>query len=562
MTNLNLSGTLLLAQRFYVLGRSGTVVLLPRLSAGGTRKLSELIESLMPQPTDDELLRAAAQARLAAIVESSDDAIVSKTLDGIVTSWNKGAQRIFGFTPEEAIGRPITIIIPPDRINEEPQILARIRAGERVDHFETVRRRKDGKLIDVSVTISPVRDGTGRIIGASKVARDVTEQKAIQRELQAAKEAADAANRAKDHFLSVLSHELRTPLTPVLAAISHIENDPNLPQSMLHEHIAMIRRNVETEARLVDDLLDLTRIIRGKVQLHFEVVDAHALLRMTLAMLQADADAKALSVTVTFAARAHHVWADPCRLQQVFFNVLTNAVKFTPAGGSVTVRTSNVEGACWRAEVSDTGIGIQPDVVPRLFLPFEQGQSEITRQYGGLGLGLSIVKSMMELHGGEVAATSGGRDKGSTFTLELKTIPADMMDRSATNAGTRDDLTDVGGGRRILLVEDHADTRNVLSRLLGSFGFVVLSAGTVREALNLADREKVDLLVSDIGLPDGSGVDLMRELKARQPIKGIALSGYGQEEDLRRSAEAGFLKHLTKPVNFNTLREVILKLAS
>jgi PAS domain S-box-containing protein len=515
----------------------------------------------MTRLSDDELLRAEAHARLAAIVESSDDAIVSKTLEGIITTWNKGAQRIFGYTPEEAVGRSIVMLIPPGREQEEQHILARLRAGERVDHFETVRRTKDGRLIDVSVTISPVRDANGRIIGASKVARDITEQRQIQRELRAAKDAADQANQAKDHFLSVLSHELRTPLTPVLAAISHIENDPNLPASVLHEHVAMIRRNVETEARLVDDLLDLTRIMRGKVRLHFEVVDAHASLRMALAMLQSDADAKGLSVTVACTAKSFHVWADPTRLQQVFLNLLSNAVKFTPAGGAITVRSVNVGDNGWRLEMSDTGVGIEPEVMPRLFLPFEQGPSEVIRQFGGLGLGLSIVKSMMEMHGGHVNVTSAGRGKGSTFTIELKTIRA-TTERAASPLDDVEDLSHLGGGRRILLVEDHADTRNVMSRLLGSFGFHVLTAGTVREALDLAEREKIELLVSDIGLPDGSGVELMRELRQRQPIKGIALSGFGQEDDVRRSAEAGFVKHLTKPVNFNTLREVILKLAS
>ncbi|HUR53853.1 MAG TPA: PAS domain S-box protein, partial [Gemmataceae bacterium] len=262
-----------------------------------------------------------ARARLAAIIESSDDAIVSKTLQGIITSWNKGAQRIFGWTSDEVVGKPITIIIPPDRLDEEPRILARIGAGERVDHFETIRMTKDGRLIDISVTISPVRDEQGKIIGVSKVARDVTLQKRLTRDLQAAKDAAEhakevaeQANRAKDHFLSVLSHELRTPLTPVLLTAGLIESDPALPPH-LAEQIAMIRRNVETEARLVDDLLDLTRIARGKVQLHFEVVDAHAAVRDVVTMFQRDVDDKGLSVTVSLRAKPHHVWADPGRFQ-------------------------------------------------------------------------------------------------------------------------------------------------------------------------------------------------------------------------------------------------------
>jgi PAS domain S-box-containing protein len=507
----------------------------------------------------------ASRARLAAIVESSDDAIVSKTLEGVVTSWNKGAERIFGYTAAEMVGQPITKIIPNDRLEEEPQILSRLRRGERVDHFETIRRRKDGTLIDVSVTISPVRDLTGRVIGASKIARDVTSQKLIQRELHAAKEAADAANRAKDQFLSVLSHELRTPLTPVLAAISYIEENPSIASGLLAEQIGMIRRNVETQARLVDDLLDLTRITRGKVELHFEAVNAHAVLRDALTMVQPDADAKRLSVTTEFRATEPHVWADPGRLQQVFWNILSNAVKFTPEGGSIAIRSADADGGRFRAEIQDSGVGIDPHFLPRLFTPFEQGESSITRRFGGLGLGLSIVKSIVEMHGARVGATSEGVGRGSTFAVEMPTAT------KAAGAGGRPNLdapTTLNAGeasgeltRRILLVEDHADTRFIMARLLTSFGFAVTTAGTVREAIELAEGKRFDLLISDIGLPDGSGMDIMRHLRQSQPIRGIALSGYGLEDDLRRSAEAGFAQHLTKPINVHTLREIVMKIA-
>jgi PAS domain S-box-containing protein len=514
----------------------------------------------MADSSGDDLSRADALARLAAIVESSDDAIVSKSLEGVITSWNKGAERIFGYTEAETIGKPITMLIPPDRLNEEPRILARIRAGERVDHFETVRRRKNGELIEVSVTISPVRDEGGRIIGASKIARDVTPQKQVQRELQAAKDAAEAASKAKDHFLNVLSHELRTPLTPVLAALGLLEHGPHPDPAELHEQVRMIRRNVETQARLVDDLLDVTRIARGKIHLHFEVTDANAALRGALSMVQGDADLKSLSVTVALHARSPHVWADPGRLQQMFLNILSNAVKFTPDGGSITIRSSDThdQNGGFRAEVSDTGVGIDADLLPKLFTAFEQGGQAVTRKFGGLGLGLSIVRSMVELHGGHVTAFSGGTGKGASFIIELPTIPAPADALSPASAAPP-----VAGAssRRILLVEDHADTRTVMSRLLASFGFRVTTAGTVREALDLSERERFDLLVSDIGLPDGSGTDVMRALRQRQQIKGIALSGFGRDEDLRRSAEAGFLQHLTKPVNFHTLREVLVKLA-
>ena len=491
---------------------------------------------------------------LGSIIESSDDAIVSKTLDGIVTTWNAAAERIFGYTAADMIGKPITTMIPEDRQQEEPMILARLRRGERVDHFETVRMRKDGTLVEVSVTISPIRDSSGVIVGASKIARDITFQKQVQRELQQAKEAAEAANRAKDHFLSVLSHELRTPLTPALGAISYIETSEELPPP-LREQISMIRRNVETEARLVDDLLDLTRIARGKLRLHFEVIDAHALIRNVVAMFQSEIDEKALAVTLALRAREFHIWADPGRFQQVLLNLMSNAVKFTPQDGSITLRSSSVpgaNGAQLKIEVSDTGVGIESHVLPRLFNAFEQGEKSTNRRFGGLGLGLSIVKALMEMHQGSVAAASAGRGHGATLTLTMPTVapmPHPTLAAGAPNQRVK--------GYRILLVEDHADTRQVMTVLLRSFGCIVTTAATVKEAINLAERETFDLLVSDIGLPDGTGLDVIRHINQRQPLKAIAISGFGQEEDLQRSREAGFTLHLTKPVNVNTLREAI-----
>jgi PAS domain S-box-containing protein len=510
----------------------------------------------MTEPSQPNARPAAdAQAMLAAIVESSDDAIVSKTPQGIVTSWNHGAERVFGYPAAEMIGQSITTIIPKDRQHEETEILRRIGAGERVDHFETVRQRKDGTLIDVSVTISPMRDEAGRVIGASKIARDVTMQKQVQRELVAARDAAEGASKAKDHFLSVLSHELRTPLTPVLAAVSLIENEPSMSPQELRNQVGMIRRNIETEARLVDDLLDVTRIARGKIRLHFEVVDTHLVIRNVIDMLRTDIDEKGLSITLALRAKSPHVWADAGRLQQVFLNLLSNAVKFTPAEGNITAHTSNDDAGHVVASVSDTGAGIDADVLPRLFHAFEQGEQTVTRQFGGLGLGLSIVRSLVEMHHGGISASSAGRDKGATFTLTLDSVPP------ATATGAPSEHQQGHRGLRVLLVEDHTDTRQVLSRLLSNLGCQVWAVGTVREAIDLSDRESFDMLVSDIGLPDGTGLQVMNHLRVRQPTRGIALSGFGQDDDVRRSQEAGFEMHLTKPVNFQTLKEMILKTA-
>ena len=501
-----------------------------------------------------QLLRQEAQAKLAAIVESSDDAIVSKTLDGVVNTWNRGAERIFGFTADEMVGHPILKIIPDDRVQEEYDILTRLRRGERVDHFETIRRRKDASLIDVSVTISPIRDSSGRIIGASKIARDISAQKQIQRELAAAKAAAEAANIAKDRFLSALSHELRTPLTPALATLSFLEHSGGLSPELL-EDIKIIRRNVETEARLVDDLLDLTRITRGKMALHFEVVDLHSITRNALAMFQTDIDHKGIEVSIALRARDSHVWADSGRIQQVLANLISNAVKFTPAGGSVFLRSENHAEQRIRVEVRDTGVGIDDSMLQRLFNPFEQGDHRSIRA-GGLGLGLSISRSLMEMHHGTISATSAGPGKGATFVVELGTVSASQE----KNGASEDAAASGRMGLRVLLVEDHDDTRQIMTRLLDKFGCNVKTASSVAEAVALADREPFDLLVSDLGLPDGSGMEVMRHVRARgQAIPGVALSGYGQPEDIRRSEEAGFSTHLTKPINLHKLREVLQK---
>ena len=346
--------------------------------------------------------------RLAAIVDSSDDAIVGKDLNSIVTSWNAGAERIFGYSASEMIGTSIMRLIPPDHQAEEYHILSRIRRGERVDPIETVRVGKDGRLLDVSITVSPIKDSAGNVIGASKVGRDISERKrAEEKTARAAKIAAERANQAKDDFLAVLSHELRTPLTPALAAASYLAEHEELPPQ-LREEVTAIRRNVQFEARLIDDLLDLTRITRGKLELHPEAVDAHRLVQNALTIVHEDIVRKGLDVVTDLGAQEHHVWADPIRIQQVFWNLLNNAVKFTPQGGRITIRTSN-DGGRFAFEITDTGVGIEPEHQARIFHAFEQGEVSIIRQFGGLGLGLTISQTLLKLHGAPLASKARGR---------------------------------------------------------------------------------------------------------------------------------------------------------
>jgi two-component system CheB/CheR fusion protein len=493
--------------------------------------------------------------RLAAIVDSSDDAIVGKDLNSIVTSWNSGAERLFGYSANEMIGTSIMRLIPPDRQAEENEILTRIRSGQRVDHFETVRMRKDGQLIDVSVTISPIKNVTGNVIGASKVARDIGERKRAEEKLQAAKMAAEKASKAKDDFLALLSHELRTPLTPAVVAASYLaEHEDLLPE--FREEVTAIWRNVQLEAHLIDDLLDVTRITRGKIEIRHEAVDMHRLLHNAVEIAENGILEKQIELAIDLPATHHHIWADPVRIQQVVWNLLNNAVKFTPKGGRITIRSSNEEGQ-FVFEIIDTGIGIESERQRRIFEPFDQGERSITRKFGGLGLGLTISKTLVDLHGGRISVQSEGKNRGTTFRvfLDLLREPAvasvDAADGDAT--ATR--------SLHLLLVDDHSDTRRVLSRILSKCGHEVATADSTQGALKLLENSRFDALISDLSLPDGNGYDLVREAKRRHPLKAIALSGFGTEKDVRRSLQSGFDYHLIKPVDLNGLRSLLQKIA-
>ena len=527
-----------------------------------------------------------ASRHLAAIIESSDDAIVSKDLNGIITSWNAGAEKLFGFSANETIHKPITLIIPPDRYHEEQQILDRIHSGERVDHFDTVRRRKDGTLINVSLTVSPIKHLDGRVIGASKIARDISERvrndrrrlaqytvasllagswtleeaspailqtitsigdwvlsalwiydesigrlrcrafweagsedlkkfgqfsqtvqfrmgeglpgrvwqsnepawvhdvtvdknfprapaakeaglrggfafplfagravngvvelfsehvtepdpdllqlvtalgsqiglfierRRVEKELELAKENAEAASAAKDRFLATLSHELRTPLNPVLLWADGVLNQPGL-EPEIEQGLRMVCRNIELEARLIDDLLDLTRIARGKLQLRLQVADAHDLVRHAIEIVRADLDGRHIQLSVALEAKSHQVNVDPPRLEQVFWNILRNACRFTAESGVISIRSYNNAPNSITVEMTDNGVGIEPEFLEKIFAAFEQ----LEMRPEGLGLGLAISKAIVEMHGGSIRAQSEGSGKGATFSVTLPATP-------------------------------------------------------------------------------------------------------------------------------------------
>ena len=362
---------------------------------------------------------------------------------------------------------------------------------------------------------------------------------------------AQRANAAKDRFLAILSHELRTPLSPVLMAASALEMDPLLPPE-IRADIAMIRRNVQLEAKLIDDLLDLTRVTNGKVQLHRSVFDAHELIKNAMADMQGDAESAGLALAMELSATCHHVDGDPARIQQVLWNLIRNAVKFTPHNGSITVRTANFDPSELRIEIIDSGIGIPAAILPKIFNAFEQGVPEINKRFGGLGLGLAISKALAELHRGSLSAESAGSGQGATFILTLPIAASSAL--AAPPAATTLNQT---GSRRILLVEDHATTAAVMARLLQKRGHQVELAHTVADALRIGMAQDFDVVMSDLGLPDGSGYEVMEALRDKTKAFGIALSGYGMDADIQRSAVAGFRLHLTKPVDVQKLFEAV-----
>jgi two-component system sensor histidine kinase VicK len=376
--------------------------------------ISNFIRRTMHAESDE------ARRQLAAIVESSDDAIISKDLDGTIKTWNHGAERLFGYAAHEIIGRSVLTLIPDDRKDEEPAIVARLRRGERVGHYETLRRRKDGSCVEISLTVSPVIDGTGRVVGASKIARDISFQKQVLRELQIAHEKAVAANRAKDDFIATVTHELRTPLTPALLVSSAAAGDPALPEE-IRQDFEEIRKHVQVGARLIDDLSDLTRISSGKLSLNLGTYDLHDIVREAVQIIQSGMAAKKQTLRWQLTPGPLPVEADHVRLQQVFWNVLKNASKFTPDGGSISIVTErNAAEAVLRIE--DTGCGLDPAALERIFEPFVQADAAHSKA-GGLGLGLAIARHILELHGGSISAASAGPGQGATFTIRIPLLP-------------------------------------------------------------------------------------------------------------------------------------------
>ena len=677
---------------------STALVILAR-AARAARAHSEVSQSELEARRAEAAGAYELRNRLAAIVESSNDAIISKNLDGIIQSWNAGAERILGYKAEEIVGQSILRLIPPDRQQEETAILSRIRRGERVEHFDTFRMTKDGRLVELSLTVSPVKDSQGKVIGASKVARDITERRRAERAVaeqrewfrvtlasigdgvittdkaarvtymnevashltgwsakeaegkalpeifaiedettgsraadpcqrvletrqvvelanhtnlvardgsrtaiadsaapiidgvgevigvvlvfhdaserrrveterqtaardreqlleseRAARTEAERASRLKDEFVATLSHELRTPLTAILGWAQMLRRKAEDPDAV-RRGMEVIERNTRLQGQLISDLLDMSRIVSGKLRLEIQACDMGALVDAALETVRPAADAKNIVIERQLEGVVEPLAADSARLQQVIWNLLSNAIKFTNEGGRVRVTAVQDAGGV-ELTVEDTGIGINPEFLPHLFARFRQADASSSRRFGGLGLGLAIVKELVELHGGTVTASSAGEGQGARFVVRL---PAGRAASALRPAGATPPMgirVQAGSlvGVRVLLVEDEPDTRDFLRQLLRESGLQVTAVGSAKEGIEALRQDRPDIILSDISMPGEDGYAFIQRVRAlegdgQSHPPAIALTAFAREEDRTRALQAGFQAHVSKPVD-------------
>lgn len=511
---------------------------------------------------------------LAAIVDSSADAIIGADLDGYVTSWNPAAERIFGFSGADVIGKNIRVIVAPDCVDTNDDALIRLRRGERVPPFETVYISIHGARIEVSLTISPIQNEPGVIIGISIIARDISETRELDRareqlleQERALRIDAERANRVKNEFLATLSHELRTPLTAILGW-AQILRTGNLGPSEIRNAADIIYRNTRTQNQLIDDLLDMNQILAGKLHLDFQDIEVAPVLEAAVQAVTPSATAKNIRITTGISPAANTLWADPTRLQQIVWNLLANAVKFTPPGGLITLSATR-EDLNTVITVCDTGIGIIADFLPNVFARFVQADSSTTRRHSGIGLGLAIVKNLTEAHGGTVEARSDGEGCGATFIVRLPSATGGQT-HGTKPAGQARSQPDQGAPRaggidlslvRVLVVDDDPDTCNVVARVLGERNAHVTKACSAQEVLTL-DLAGFDVLIADIGMPEMDGLELIRTIRAMRSDKiknlpAIALTAFGHSSDRQCALESGFDVFVRKPVDPAELAEIV-----
>ena len=495
---------------------------------------------------------------LAAIVESSDDAIISKSLEGIIQSWNAAAERLFGYTAEEAVGQHISLVIPPDRIAEEDQIIASLKAGKRIDHFETERVRKDGGRIIVSLTISPIKDEAGNVVGASKIVRDVTDRMRMMNDLQRLAANLSVADQRKNEFLATLAHELRNPLAPMSNMLEVVKRAGD-DEKVLKQAHETFERQLNQMVRLVDDLLDVNRITHDRLELRRSEVELSSVIQQAVEVARPLIDAADQELIVDLPEEPIHLNADSARLAQVFGNLLNNSCKYTEKNGTITLSAEQVDDEVL-VTVKDNGAGIPRDKIGSIFDMFMQVDRSSERSQEGLGIGLTLVKRLVEMHGGSIEARSEGEGFGSEFIVCLPVISRPLV--SAPRTGTASELSTQ---RRVLIVDDNRDSADSLAMLMEITGNKTFLAYDGVEALEAIDKHRPEVVLLDIGLPKIDGHEVCRRVREQpwgRDIVIIALTGWGQEDDRRKSEEAGFNGHLVKPVDYDNLLSLLAELTN
>ena len=535
-----------------------------RIEAETQRRVAVIFKDITERKQVENL-----NSRLAAIVESSEDAIIGQDFKGFITTWNAGAERLFGYTAQEAVGQPKSILIPPERVARENAVLEQVRRGETVDQYETVRLHKDGTPIDVSLAVSPIRDYRGRIVGASKILRDIS---ATMKAAESLRE----ADRQKDDFLAILAHELRNPLAPIRYALEIIRHNSGVqtvsnqdPQTAgadvlsrpFESAVNMLDRQVGQLVRLIDDLLDVSRISRGKIELRLERLELSSVIRDAVESIQPSCDGQGHQLTVKLPPDPVYVNADPTRLAQMVGNLLNNACKFTQPGGHIWLSAETSPDSIVTIRVRDTGIGIDPGELPRVFEMFAQADHSLERALGGLGIGLSLVKTLTQMHGGTVEASSPGLGQGAEFVVRLPTVEEPSA-RATQRARQAPSATPAF---RILIVDDSRDAANSLAVLLHLTGHETHVAHDGWAAVEAAARLQPDVILLDIGLPKLNGYEAATRIREQQTEKRpviVAVTGWGKEDDRRRSKDAGFDAHLVKPMDFADLNKLLSEISA
>jgi PAS domain S-box-containing protein len=490
-----------------------------------------------------------ARSRLAAIVEASEDAIIGRSLDGTVTSWNAGAERLYGYSAAEVRGQSLAALVPAERANELPTLIERVKKGERVSAYETVRRCKDGSTVDVAISVTPIRDAADRVVGAATIGRDITDRKRAEQALQ-------QADQRKDEFLAMLAHELRNPLAPITNAVQVMKlrgvTDPQVEWSR-----AVVERQVRQLSRLVDDLLDVSRIREGKITLRIERLDLATIVNRAVETTRPLIEERRHSLQLLLPSAPICLEADPARLEQILANLLNNSAKYTEPGGHIWLSAEQIKEAI-EIRVRDSGIGIAAEMLPRIFDMFVQAEHGVTRSSSGLGIGLSLVRRLVEMHGGSITAYSAGIGQGSEFVLRLPALKCAPEASAVGSSLSSAALTQ--SPRRLLVVDDNQDAAESLAAFLRLRQHGVEVAFDGPSALEAAERFRPEAIILDLGMPGMDGYEVARRLRREPTLKNtvlVALSGWGQENDRRRSLEAGFDFHLVKPVELKNLEALL-----